>query len=113
MEILPTSGDQILKIIPRKDVDNPVIKLTNKDTRVTTTITPTKTTEQDYMVLTATFTLAEDTLYRYVVEAASDDDEEIYRGLIYASDQEDLEKYFVNKDLYTEEDTFDNEFVII
>ena len=113
MEILPTSGDQILKIIPRKDSDNPVIKLTNKDTRVTTTVTPTKTTEQDYMVLTATFTLSENTIYRYVVEMASDNNEEIYRGLIYASNQVDIQKYFINKDLYTEEDTFDNEFVII
>lgn len=113
MEILPTTGEQILKIIPRKDASDVIIVLTNKDTRVTTTITPTKTTEQDYMVLTGTFNLAEDTLYRYVVKINDDDQEEIHRGLIYASNQEDIEKYFVNKDLYTEEDTFDNEFVII
>lgn len=113
MEILPTSGDQILKIIPREDAESPVIKLTNKDTRKTVTVTPTKTTEQDYMVLNGTFTLAEDTIYRYVVEKSSEDTTEIYRGLIYATDQTDLEKYYVNQDEYTEEDSFDNEFIII
>jgi hypothetical protein len=113
MEILPTSGDQILKIIPREDADAPVIKLTNKDTRNTVTVTPAKTTEQDYMVLNGTFSLTEDTIYRYVVEKSSEDTTEIYRGLIYATDQTDLEKYYVNQDQYTEEDSFDNEFIII
>lgn len=113
MEILTSSGDQILKIIPRQDAEAPVVKLTNKDTRVTTTVTPTKTTEQDYMVLTADYGLSEDTLYRYVVEMASDDETEIYRGLIYCTDQEDLEKYFVNNEQYVEEESFDNEFIIL
>jgi hypothetical protein len=113
MEILPTTGTQQLKIIPRDDAENPVIKITNKDTRVTTTVTPTKTTEQDYMVLEADYALSEDTLYRYVVEKASDDTTEIYRGLIYCTDQTDLEKYFVSKDEYTEEESFDNEFIIL
>ena len=44
MNILPTTGSQVLKIVPRKDTSNPVIKLTNKDTNKTVTVTPTKTT---------------------------------------------------------------------
>lgn len=113
MEILPLTGTQKLTIIPREDADAPVIKITDKSTRKTVTVTPTKTTENDYMVLEATFTLTNDTLYRYVVEKASDDDTEIYRGLIYATDQTDLEKYFISKDDYTEEDSYDNEFIIL
>lgn len=113
MEILPLTGTQKLTIIPREDADAPVIKITDKSTRKTVTVTPTKTTEDDYMVLEATFTLTNDTLYRYVVEKASDDDTEIYRGLIYATDQTDLEKYFISKDDYTEEDSYDNEFIIL
>lgn len=113
MEILTASGEQDLKIIPRQDADAPVVKLTNKDTRATTTVTPTKSTENDYMVLTADYGLSEDTLYRYVVEMASDDATEIYRGLIYCTSQEDVEKYFVSKDEYVEEDSFDNEFIIL
>lgn len=113
MEILPLTGTQKLTIIPREDADNPVIKITDKTTRTTSTVTPTKTTEKDYMVLEATFDLKEDTLYRYVVEKAVDDPTELYRGLLYATDQEDLEKFFVSKDEYTEEESFDNEFIIL
>jgi hypothetical protein len=113
MDILPTSGTQELKIIPRKDAEAPVIKLYDKATRKTTTVTPTKSLDGDYMVLTGTFNLTEDSLYSYRVQLSSEDDEEIYRGLIYCSDQESLDKYFINRDEYIEEDSFDNEFVII
>jgi hypothetical protein len=113
MEILPLTGTQKLTIIPREDADNPVIKLTDKSTRKTVTVTPTKTTEDDYMVLDGDFTLTNDTLYRYVVEKSASDTTEIYRGLIYATDQTDYDKYFISKDEYTEEDSFDNEFIIL
>ena len=113
MNILPTTGSQVLKIVPRKDASNPVIKLTNKDTNKTVTVTPTKTDDGQYMVLTGTFTLTEDTLYRYVVELSSSNTEENYRGLIFATNQSNLEKYFVSNNLYTEEDSYDNEFVFI
>ena len=113
MNILPTTGSQVLKIVPRKDTSNPVIKLTNKDTNKTVTVTPTKTTEGQYMVLTGTFTLTEDTIYRYSVELSSSNTEEIYRGLIYCTNQNDVEKYFVNNSQYVEETSFDNEFIIL
>jgi len=113
MDILPTSGTQELKIIPRKDADSPVIKLTDKATRTTATVTPTKSVDGDYMVLNGDFTLTEDNLYTYRVEVSASDDEEIYRGLIYCSDQASLDKYFINKDEYTEEDSFDNEYIFI
>ena len=113
MDILPTSGTQELKIIPRKDADSPVIKLTDKATRKTTTITPTKSVDGDYMVLNGTFSLVEDNLYTYRVQVSGEDDEEIYRGLIYCSDQASLDKYFINKDEYTEETSFDNEYIFV
>lgn len=113
MNILPTTGSQVLKIIPRKDASDPVIKLTNKDTNKTVTVTPVKSDEGQYMVLTGTFTLTVDTLYRYSVEVSDSDDEEIYRGLIFATNQSNLEKYFVNENIYTEEDSYDNEFIIL
>jgi len=113
MDILPTSGTQELKIIPRKDADSPVIKITDKATRTTATVTPTKSNEGDYMVLNGDFSLTEDNLYTYKVQLSDDDDEEIYRGLIYCSDQESLDKYFINKDQYTEETSFDNEYIFV
>ena len=113
MDILTTTTPQELKIIPRKDSDSPVIKLTNKSTRTTDTITPSKSDDGNYMVLSGDLTLEEDNLYSYKVEMASDDSEVIYRGMIYCTNQESLDKYFVNKDEYTEETSFDNEYIFI
>jgi hypothetical protein len=113
MDILPTTGTQELKIIPRKDAESPVIRITDKATRTTSTITPTKSDDGDYMVLNGDFSLTEDSLYTYRVELSISDNEEIYRGLIYCSNQTSLDKYFINKDEYIEESSFDNEYVII
>tara|TARA_R110000851_G_scaffold25939_1_gene74128 strand:+ start:939 stop:1280 length:342 start_codon:yes stop_codon:yes gene_type:complete len=113
MEILPTTGTQQLKIITRKDASNPVIKLTDKETRTTSTITPSKSLSGSYMVLDGTFTLTEDNLYSYKVELSSENSEEIYRGLIYCTNQTNLDKYFINQNEYIEEDSFDNEYVIL
>jgi len=113
MDILPTSGTQELKVIPRKDAVSPVIKLTDKATRTTTAITPSKSLDGDYMVLNGTFNLVEDNLYTYRVQVSAENDEEIYRGLIYCSDQASLDKYFINKDEYTEETSFDNEYIFV
>ncbi len=113
MDILTTSSPQELKIIPRKDSASPVIKLTNKMTNTTATVTPSKSDDGNYMVLSGTFNIAEDNLYSYKVEMGGEDDEVIYRGLIYCTNQTNLDKYFINKDEYTEETSFDNEFVIL
>jgi len=113
MDILTTTSPQELKIIPRKDSGSPVIKLTNKSTRTTATIVPSKSDDGNYMVLSGDFTIEEDNLYSYKVQMSSEDDEIIYKGLIYCTDQTSLDKYFVNKDEYTEETSFDNEYIFI
>jgi len=113
MDILTTTSPQELKIIPRKDSDSPVIKLTNKSTRTTATIVPSKSDDGNYMVLSGDFTIEEDNLYSYKVQMSSEDDEIIYKGLIYCTNQTSLDKYFVNKDEYTEETSFDNEYIFI
>jgi hypothetical protein len=69
MEILNTSANiQSLKIVPRKDATSPTIILTDKSTRTSSTITVTKTTEGDYMVLSAAFNLKEGTQYSFRVK---------------------------------------------
>lgn len=111
MEILTTATTvQSLKIVTRKDVVLPTLTLTDKSTRTSSDVVVTKTTEGDYMVLSAEFNLKEGTQYSYRVK---DGLEEIYRGLIFCTDQSNLDNYFVNKDEYVSEDTYDNDFVII
>jgi hypothetical protein len=111
MEILTTStSSQSLKIVPRKDVSSPTFILKDKSTRTESTITVTKTTDGDYMVLSAVFSLKEGSQYSFKVK---DGLEEIYRGLIFCTDQTNLDNYSVNKDEYVSESTYNNDFVII
>jgi len=109
MEVLTTSSSaQSIKIIARKDATSPTFELIDKDKRKTTTVTVTKTTDDDFMVLTGTFSLKEGRQYGFRVKDGS---EEIYRGLILCTDQTDLDKFFINKDDFTSEDSYDNEFI--
>jgi len=109
MNVLTTStGSQSIKIAPRKDVTSPTLSLTNKETRKTSTVSVTKTTEGEYMKLTGTFSLTEGTQYSFVVKDGSDI---IYRGLIFCTDQTELDNYFINKDEYTSEDSYDNDYI--
>ena len=95
MDILTTTSPQELKIIPRKDSANPVIKLTNKATRTTATVTPSKSDDGNYMVLSGDFSIEEDNLYSYKVQVSSEDDVIIYRGVIYCTYQTSFDKFFV------------------
>jgi hypothetical protein len=111
MEILTTStSNQSLKIIPRADASSPTLSLYDKSTRTTSTVSVVKTSEDDYMVLTGTFSLKEGNQYTFRVKDGST---EIYRGLIFCTDQNNLDKYFANSGEYVEEDSYDNDFVVI
>ena len=111
MEILTTStASQSIRIIPRADATTPTLSLTDKSTRKTIAVAVTKTTDKDFMVLAGLFSLIEGNQYSFVVK---DGTNEIYRGMIFCTDQTDLDEYFVNQGEYTSEDSYDNEFVII
>jgi len=111
MHVLTTStGNQSLKISPRKDVSSPTLSLTDKAKRTTSNVSVTKTNDGDYMVLTGTFSLTDGDQYTFRVKDGS---EEVYRGLILCTDQTDLDNFFVSKDEYIEQDSYDNDFVIL
>ena len=42
-----------------------------------------------------------------------DDNGEIYRGMIFCTDQTDYNKYNPNKDKYTQESSFDDSYIIL
>ena len=109
MEVLTTStGNQSLKIVPRKDATSPTFELTDKSKRTKSTVSVTKATEGEYMKLTGAFSLREGESYSFKVKDGS---EVIYRGLIFCTDQTDLDKYYVNKDEYITDDTYDNDYI--
>lgn len=109
MEVLTTStGSQSLRIVPRKASSSPTLELTDKSKRTTSTVAVTSTVEGEYTKLTGTFSLIEGVSYSFKVKDGS---EVIYRGLIFCTNQTDLDKYFVNKDEYVSDDTYDNDYI--
>ena len=111
MHILTTATDnQSIKIVPRTNASSPTLSLTDKTKRTTSTVSVTKTSDGDYMVLTGAFSLKEGSQYSFKVKDGSTI---IYRGLIFCTDQADLDKYFINKDEYVTVDSYDNDFVVL
>jgi predicted small secreted protein len=108
--VTTTSDNQSLKIVPRLDTDNPTLTLTDKTKRKDVSVSVAKTDEGDYMVLTGAFSLTEGSQYTFRVKSGS---KEIYRGLIFCTNQTDLDNYSINKDEYTLNQDYDNEFIVL
>lgn len=116
MHILTTSTEnQDIIIKPRKTYafGGAILTLTDKATRVSRNYSNAYNynATTNTMTLTASFDdLKAETYYTFVV---SDVRSEIYRGMVYVTNQTDYPKYEVGKNDYTLEDSYDNEFVFI
>ena len=116
MHILTTSTlSQEIKIKPRRTstLGDVIVELTNKGERKTYSYTVSKnfSSVSNIMTLTHAFTnLISDVYYTLVVK---DDVSEIYRGMLYVTNQENYDKYEVGKGDYTIQSSFDNEFVFL
>jgi hypothetical protein len=111
MEILTTStSNQSFKIIPRVDAGSPTFSLYDKSKRKTSTVSVTSSISGGYMTLTGSFSLEEGNQYGFTVKDGSTI---IYRGIIFCTDQTNLDRYTVNSGEYTHETSHDNEFVVI
>jgi hypothetical protein len=111
MHILTTSTDnQFLKFISRADATSPTLSLTDKEKRTTSSVTVTKADDGGYMKLTGSFALKEGRQYLFRVK---DGTTEIYRGLIFCTDQTALDKYFINSGEYVTQDNYDNDFIVL
>lgn len=116
MHILTTSTlSQEIKIKPRRTntLGNVVIELTNKGERKVYSYNASVNFNSDsnIMTLTHAFTnLISNVYYTIVVK---DEISDIYRGLVYVTNQENYSKYEVGKGDYIIEDSLDNEFVFL
>lgn len=63
-----------------------------------------------YMTLSGVFSLVEGRFYTFEV---LDGSTLIYRGKIFCTSQTDYDKYTTNDGVYTEEQSYDNEFIIL
>ena len=100
MKILTTSATQSIKFIPRVYASIVILKLTNKNTRISTAVGFTAVNSNGYMTITgASFALVENTNYSMEV-IDSDGGGVIYRDTIFCTNQTDFDKFDVHKDDY-------------
>lgn len=92
------------------DLDGVTLYLIDESTNTTTEINPTIEEANGFMHLTATFTLVNNRFYGMKVVY---DGNLIYRDRIFVTSQTEYDKFTVNAGVYTEETSYDNDFIII
>ena len=92
------------------DLDGVNLYLTNENTNTTATINPTITESQGYMSLSAEFSLVSGTFYSMKVFKGSN---LIYRDRVFVTSQTEYDKFTVNQNVYTEETSYNNEFIVL
>jgi len=96
--------------IALNDLDGVTLLLTDESTNTTAEINPTIEEANGFMYLTSTFTLVDSRFYGMKVVY---DGNLIYRDRVFVTSQTEYDKYTVNAGVYTEETTYNNEFIII
>lgn len=118
MKIIGTGGTKTFKVIPRTYVDGQIqVKLTNESTGGVVTVSATATTDHDYMSFEAVFgTLKKDVYYTLDVLLFGTNTV-IYKDKVFCTDQtidqSTNDYYDINKNEYTTEDSYDNDYIII
>jgi len=135
MRVLKTStSDQTIKIAARRDVvGNLSLEVINKSTRKTDSYTSsvewqeynvswensniswesggfTSSQGDIFLEITNKYALKEGNYYTLKL---TDDNGELYRDVIYCTDQTDYDKYNPNKNKYTQESSFDDSYIIL
>jgi hypothetical protein len=116
MKLIGTNGNKTFKIIPRQYINGGItVKLTSESTGTTVTVTPTASTDKNYMSFDAVFgTLIEGEFYILEVKNG---DAVIYKDKVFCTDQTinqaNNDYYSINKDEYVQEDSFDNDYIIL
>ena len=116
MILLTTSEDaQQIKVIPRNYATSVTLKLRDESKNTIDTYSSVAATNvKGYLTLSNAFSLVEGRFYELTILDGTD---VIYRDRIFCTDQ-DVDQatndyYSVNKNVYTAEDSYDNEFIVI
>jgi hypothetical protein len=111
MHILQVSGSpQSVVIIPRYYPNSVTFHLIDESKNTTATPSVSVSSADGFMTLTGTFSLV---VNRYYGLEVFDGSNLIYRDRVFVTSQTEYDKFTVNQNVYTEETSYDNEFVII
>jgi hypothetical protein len=116
MKILTTStNSQVVKIIPREYVETATVTLRDDQTNTVSTFSNiTLTQEGDYNLINQAFSLKEGYYYDMVVTVS---EAVIYKDKVFCTDQlidqSNNEYYTINKDVYTSDTSYDDDYIIL
>ena len=116
MKLIGTNGDKTFKVIPRQFINGSInVKLTSESTGADINVSPTASTDGNYMTFTIAFgTLTEGDFYTLEIK---DGTVVIYKDRVFCTDQTvnqvNNDYYSVNDGEYTSEDSFDHDYIII
>lgn len=112
MHILQVSASpQTITIIPRYFPQVGVtIQLIDESTNTIATPSVTTTSANGFMTITGTFSLVNNRFYGLKVFQSGN---LIYRDRVFVTSQTQYDKFTVNAGVYTEETSYDNEYIII
>lgn len=111
MHILQAIGtSQNIKIIPRSHPASVSVSLTDESTNTTATPTMTAASSDGFLTLSGVLSVVDGRYYNLEVK---DGLELIYRGRCFVTSQTEFDKFSINQGEYTEETSYDNDFIII
>jgi len=116
MKILSTSASaQTIKVIPREYVTSATLKLTDDTTNTSVSYSVSPTTDRNYLSISQALSLKEGRFYDMLITKT--DGTVIYKDKVFCTAQTvaqaDNDYYTINKDVYTTDTSFDNDFIIL
>jgi len=118
MKLISTSGNKTFYVIPRKyDTGDITVRLRNETTNISIDVTSTPIVEGNYLKFDAVLgTLVENNFYTMELIASNGGDI-VYKDKVFCTnqtvDQSNNDYYDINKNEYTTEDSYNNDYVII
>lgn len=118
MKLIGTSGNKTFKIIPRQYVAGQVtIKLRDDSSNEIITISATASTDRNYMTFDAVFGALKEGRFYNMDVLIFGTSTVIYKDKIFCTDQtinqSNNDYYSVNDGEYVQEDSFDNDYIIL
>jgi len=111
MHILQVSdSSQSIVIVPRSFPSSVTLQLIDESKNTTATPSVSVVSADGFMTLTGTFSLVNG---RYYGLKVLDGSTLIYRDRVFVTSQTEYDKFTVNQNVYTEEQSYDNEFILL
>jgi hypothetical protein len=111
MHILQVSdSSQSIVIVPRSFPSSVTLQLIDESKNTTATPSVSVASADGFMTLTGTFSLVNG---RYYGLKVLDGSTLIYRDRVFVTSQTEYDKFTVNQNVYTEEQSYDNEFILL